>query len=79
MWEVIFNALNNPISGNSSFVVFLKNCLNAIMSLFITVDTSGTTPAYSVTDFGYIFFAVVGISILYGLISWVVKLMKLKN
>lgn len=79
MWDAIFTALSNPITGEHSFIVFLKNCLNTIMSLFITVDTTGTTPSYSVTDFGYIFFAVVGISILYGLISWVVKLMKLKN
>ena len=79
MWGAIFTALSNPIAGDNSFVVFLKNCLNAIMSIFINIDTTGTTPTYSVTDFGYIFFAVVGIGILYGLISWVVKLMKLKN
>lgn len=79
MWSAIFNALQAPVVGDSSFVVFLKNCLTAIMQLFITVDTTGTTPTYSVTDFGIIFFAVVGISVLYGLMAWVVKLMKLKN
>lgn len=79
MWSAIFNALQAPITGDTSFVVFLKNCLTAIMQLFITVDTTGATPTYSVTDFGIIFFAVVAISVLYGLMSWVVKLMKLKN
>ena len=79
MWSAIFNALQTPITGDTSFVIFLKNCLTTIMQLFITVDTSGTTPAYSVTDFGVIFFAVVAIGVLYGLMSWVVKLMKLRG
>lgn len=79
MWATIFTALNNPISGDSSFIVFLKNCLNAIMSLFIETSGTGADIVYQVTDFGYIFFAVVGIGILYGLMSWVIKLMKLKN
>ena len=78
MWAAIFNALQAPITGDTSFVIFLKNCLTTLLSLFITIDTSGTTPVYSVTDFGVIFFAVVAIGILYGLMSWVVKLMKLK-
>lgn len=79
MWQAIFNALQAPITGDSSFVIFLKNCLTSIISLFVTVDTSGTTPVYSVTDFGVIFFAVVAIGVLYGLMSWVIKLMKLRG
>ena len=79
MWSAIFQALQTPITGDTSFVIFLKNCLNAILSLFITIDTSGTTPTYTITDFGVIFFAVVSIGILYGLMSWVIKLMKLRG
>ena len=79
MWSAIFQALQTPITGDSSFVIFLKNCLTAILQIFITVDTSGTTPVYNVTDFGVIFFAVVAIGILYGLMSWVIRLMKLRG
>lgn len=79
MWSAIFQALQAPITGDSSFVIFLKNCLTAILQIFITVDTSGTTPVYNVTDFGVIFFAVVAIGILYGLMSWVIRLMKLRG
>lgn len=79
MWSAIFQALQTPITGDSSFVIFLKNCLTAILQIFITVDTSGATPVYNVTDFGVIFFAVVAIGILYGLMSWVIRLMKLRG
>lgn len=79
MWSAIFNALQAPISGDSSFVIFLKNCLSSILSLFITIDTTGSTTTYAVTDFGIIFFAVVAIGILYGLMSWVIRLMHLRG
>ena len=79
MWSVIFNALQTPITGDTSFVIFLKNCLNAILSIFITIDTTGTTPTYQITDFGVIFFAVVAIGVLYGLMSWVIRLMHLRG
>lgn len=79
MWGAIFNALQTPITGDSSFVVFLKNCLNAILSLFIEIDTTGTSTTYAITDFGVIFFAVVAIGVLYGLMSWVIRLMHLRG
>ena len=79
MWEAIFTALSNPITGDSSFVVFLKNCLTAIIQLFITSSTNGTTTTYAVTDFGYLFFAVVGVSFLFWGLAWVTKLCKLRN
>ena len=79
MWSAIFTALQTPITGDTSFVIFLKNCLNAILSIFINIDTSGTTPVYSITDFGVIFFAVVAIGVLYGLMSWVIRLMHLRG
>ena len=79
MWSAIFTALQTPITGDTSFVIFLKNCLNAILSIFVNIDTSGTTPVYSITDFGVIFFCVVSIGVLYGLMSWVVRLMHLRG
>ena len=79
MWNAIFGGLNQAVVGESSFVIFLKNCLNAILSLFVTIDTSGTAPTYTLTDFGSVFFLVVGIGILYGLMSWVIRLMKLRG
>ena len=80
MWSAIYNALLVPItSENASFIAFLKDCLNAIISLFVTVNTSGSTTTYEVTAFGTIFFAVVAIGILYGLMSWVIRLMHLRG
>lgn len=79
MWSAIFGGLQQAVVGENSFVVFLRNCLNAILSLFVNIDTTGTTPSYSLTDFGTVFFLVVGIGILYGLMSWVIRLMKLRG
>ena len=79
MWSAIFGGLQQAVVGENSFVVFLRNCLNAILSLFVNIDTTGTTPTYSLTDFGTVFFLVVGIGILYGLMSWVIRLMKLRG
>lgn len=79
MWSAIFGGLQQAVVGENSFVVFLRNCLNAILSLFVNIDTTGATPTYSLTDFGTVFFLVVGIGILYGLMSWVIRLMKLRG
>lgn len=61
-------------AGVSGFVTFLKDMLTAVVSLFYTAGESGATG--TLTDFGVLAAAALGIGFIFMGLRWISKLLK---
>ena len=61
-------------SGVSGFISFLSSMLQSVVSLFYTPGTSGG--AGTLTDFGVLAAAALGISFIFMGLRWITKLLK---
>lgn len=61
-------------SGVSGFIGFLKSMLTSVVSLFYTAGESGATG--TLTDFGILAAAAMGIGFIFMGLRWITKLLK---
>ncbi len=79
MWAALMQWLSTNAAGQSGFVTFLKNVLNAVISIFVETSGTGSEITYNITQFGEIFFGVVGIGFILWALGWIVSLMRLRR
>lgn len=79
MWSSLMTWLSTNAAGQSGFVTFLKNVLNAVISIFIENTATTGDPVWQITQFGEVFFGVVGIGFILWALGWIVSLMRLRR
>lgn len=71
----IFTNLQN---GGEGFVGFLKSMIESVISIFWTAPTGSATTG-SFTDVGILMLVAVSIGVVYGVIRYLTRLVKLKG